>query len=212
MRVSRLARRAPGFQRNRHIDRHSLKRRRQSVGLDRSWPGRPCHSRLEQSRGTRRRRPAPSPSSPALTNPNGAQVQSLTRQTPPPNAVISRTIVVPTNSYLSVRLTEDITTKTAKPSDHFHGTIAAAVLADGMVAIPAGTPVLGRADRIRPPLPSECRNWAFFHSPSSVKYGPDSEECLTICPKVDNTSSQPGPYCSGSALGRPAAFQTGKTT
>jgi BON domain len=92
---------------------------------------------------------APSPS-PALTNPNGAQVQSLTRQIPPPNAVIAKTIMVPTNSYLSVRLIEDISTKTAKLGDQFHGTIAAAVLAEGMVAIPAGTPVLGRVVSAKP--------------------------------------------------------------
>jgi hypothetical protein len=61
---------------------------------------------------------AASPSSPALTNPNGAQVQSLTRQTPSPKTITAKTIIVPTNSYLSVRLTEGITTKTAKPGEH----------------------------------------------------------------------------------------------
>jgi hypothetical protein len=43
--------------------------------------------------------PAPSPSSPALTNPNGAQVQSLTRQTPSPQTITAKTIIVQTNAY-----------------------------------------------------------------------------------------------------------------
>jgi hypothetical protein len=94
--------------------------------------------------------PAPSPSSPALTNPNGAQVQSLTRQTPSPQTITAKTIIVQTNAYLSVRLAEGITTKTAKTGDEFHGIIAAAVLAEGMVAIPAGTPVLGRVVSAKP--------------------------------------------------------------
>jgi hypothetical protein len=94
--------------------------------------------------------PAPSANSPALTNPNGAQVQSLTRQAQSPNAIIVKPITLPASSFLSVRLTEDITTKTAKPGDHFHGTVAAAVLIEGMIAIPAGTPVLGRVISAKP--------------------------------------------------------------
>jgi hypothetical protein len=82
-------------------------------------------------------------SDPALTNPNGAQVQSLTKQAPALKTITVKTIVVPTNSPVSVRLTEDITTKTAKAGDEFHGTVAAAVLVEGMVAIPAGTPSSG---------------------------------------------------------------------
>jgi hypothetical protein len=44
----------PRSPRSRHIDRHSLKRRRQSVGLDRGRRGRWCDNRPEQSRNTRR--------------------------------------------------------------------------------------------------------------------------------------------------------------
>jgi BON domain len=94
--------------------------------------------------------PTPSQSLPALANPNGAQVQSLTKQAPAPTTITVKTIVVLTNSYLPVRLTENITTKTAKPGDQFHGIVAAAVPAEGMVAIPAGTPVLGRVVSAKP--------------------------------------------------------------
>jgi hypothetical protein len=94
--------------------------------------------------------PTPSQSLPALANPNGAQVQSLTKQAPAPKTITVKTIIVPTGSFVSVRLTEDITTKTAKPGDQFHGIVAAAVLAEGLVAIPAGTPVLGRVVSAKP--------------------------------------------------------------
>jgi BON domain len=94
--------------------------------------------------------PAPSPAAPALTNPNGAQVQALTRQAAGPQTLAAKTVTIPTSSYLSVRLIEDITTKSAQPGDHFHATLATAVLADGMVAIPAGTPVLGRVISAKP--------------------------------------------------------------
>jgi hypothetical protein len=89
-------------------------------------------------------------SDPALTNPNGAQVQSLTKQAAALKATTVKTITVQTNSTFSVRLTEDITTKTAKPADEFHGIVAAAVLVEGMVAIQAGTPVLGRVVSAKP--------------------------------------------------------------
>jgi hypothetical protein len=46
---------------------------------------------------------------------------------------------------------EPITTKTAKAGDQFHGTLAAGVSSGGMVAIPAGTSVLGRVVSAKPP-------------------------------------------------------------
>ena len=89
---------------------------------------------------------------PALANPNGAQTQRLTNEphTQPSPEIAAKTITIPVNSSIQVRLSDSITTKTAKPDDQFHGTLAAAVYADGVVAIPTGTPVLGRVVSAKP--------------------------------------------------------------
>ena len=85
---------------------------------------------------------------PALTNPDGAQAQALTKERNAPatvtQAISTSSITIPTGSLLQIRLTDPISTKTAKPGDHFHGTLAAAVSIGSMVAIPAGSSVLGR--------------------------------------------------------------------
>jgi hypothetical protein len=85
---------------------------------------------------------------PALTNPDGAQGQALTREGAAPvtvtQAISTSTITIPVGSLLQIRLVESISTKTAKPGDQFHGTLAAAVSTCSTVAIPAGTSVLGR--------------------------------------------------------------------
>jgi hypothetical protein len=66
---------------------------------------------------------------PALANPNGAQTQHLTRAAHPKPSpeIAAKTITIPVNSSIQVRLSDSITTKTAKPDDQFHGTLAAAV-------------------------------------------------------------------------------------
>ena len=89
---------------------------------------------------------------PALANPNGAQTQRLTNEphTQPSPEIAAKIITIPVNSSIQVRLSDSITTKTAKPDDQFHGTLAAAVYADGVVAIPTGTPVLGRVVSAKP--------------------------------------------------------------
>ncbi len=94
---------------------------------------------------------------PALANPNGAQTQQLSTEarTYPataaaPGAPIERTITIPANTSIQVRITDPLTSKTAKANDHFHGTVAAVVFADGALAIPVGTPVLGRVASAKP--------------------------------------------------------------
>jgi BON domain len=89
---------------------------------------------------------------PALANPNGAQTQRLTNEAraQPSQEIAAKTITIPVHSSIQVRLWDSITTKTAKADDQFHGTLAAAVYADGAVAIPTGTPVLGRVVSAKP--------------------------------------------------------------
>jgi hypothetical protein len=91
---------------------------------------------------------------PALTNPDGAQVQALTRQKVAPQAtaaISATTLTIPAGSLLQIRLVEPITTKNAKAGDQFHGTLAAAVSSDGMITIPAGTSLLWRVVSAKPP-------------------------------------------------------------
>ena len=94
---------------------------------------------------------------PALANSNGAQTQQLSTEarTYPaaaaaPGVPVERTITIPANTSIQVRITEPLTSKTAKVNDHFHGTVAAVVFADGALATPVGTPVLGRVVSAKP--------------------------------------------------------------
>jgi hypothetical protein len=92
---------------------------------------------------------------PALANPNGAQTQRLTSEArvQPSPEIAAKTITIPVHSSIQIRLSDSITTKAAKADDQFHGTLAAAVYADGAVAIPTGTPILGRVVSAKPAGP-----------------------------------------------------------
>jgi hypothetical protein len=91
---------------------------------------------------------------PALTNPEGAQAQALTKERNATGAgtqaISTIAITIPIGSLLQIRLTEPISTKTAKPGDQFNGTLAAALSANGTVAIPAGSSALGRVVSQKP--------------------------------------------------------------
>jgi hypothetical protein len=92
-----------------------------------------------------------------LANPSRAQTQQLATEArtypaaaAPPRVAVERTITIPANTSIQVRITDSLTSKTAKANDHFHGTVAAVVFADGALAIPVGTPVLGRVVSAKP--------------------------------------------------------------
>jgi len=79
----------------------------------------------------------PPPSEPA---PGPAPVSAP----PPPPQPVQRTITLATGTVIPVRLTESLNSESAQPDDTFHGTLASDLLRNGAVAIPQGTPVLGR--------------------------------------------------------------------
>lgn len=92
---------------------------------------------------------------PALSNPNGTQTQQLTTEartypTAAPVLPVEKTITIPANTYIQVRISDPLTTKTSKANDQFHATVAAVVFAGGALAIPVGTPVLGRVVSAKP--------------------------------------------------------------
>jgi len=74
---------------------------------------------------------------PALANPSGAQTQQLSTE--------ARTYPTPAAAPGA-----PLERKTAKANDHFHGTVATVVFADGALAIPVGTPVVGRVVSAKP--------------------------------------------------------------
>lgn len=63
---------------------------------------------------------------------------------PKPPAPVARTVSVPSGTSLPVRLADALDSATTQTGQIIHGTLAADVIADNMVAIPRGTAVTGR--------------------------------------------------------------------
>jgi hypothetical protein len=63
---------------------------------------------------------------------------------PQPPAPVARTVSVAAGSSLPIRLADALDSATTQTGQVIHGTLAADVIADNMVAIPRGTPVTGR--------------------------------------------------------------------
>lgn len=63
---------------------------------------------------------------------------------PPPPQPVVKTVTVPAGTIIPVRITEDLSSKTAQPNQVFHGTLASDLIADGMIAALHGTSVTGR--------------------------------------------------------------------
>ncbi len=72
--------------------------------------------------------------------------------TPEPKPVLSnqrtqqtsRMVSLPEGTAIPVRIADEITTKTAKPGDAWHGTTSASIASSGYTLIPFGAPVTGR--------------------------------------------------------------------
>ncbi len=80
---------------------------------------------------------------------NNLDVAAAAAPPPPPapkpaEATVSRTITLPPETVLSVRMEDELSSKTARANDTFRGTIASSVAQDGFTLIPVGTPVTGR--------------------------------------------------------------------
>src|SRR5208337_1907855 len=61
----------------------------------------------------------------------------------PPKPVV-KTVTLPAGTIIPVRITEELSSKSAQPNDVFHGSIAGNVEYWGVVAIPEGSTVIGR--------------------------------------------------------------------
>ncbi len=61
-----------------------------------------------------------------------------------PPAPVERAITAPVGTGISVRITEELSSKTAQDGEPFSGTVTRDVVADGFTVIPAGSAVSGR--------------------------------------------------------------------
>jgi hypothetical protein len=101
----------------------------------------------------RHHRPNPNPPSdqqamtqpePAPPSPPQEAAPAAPAQPPPPPAPVVRNVTVAAGTSLPIRLADALDSATTQTGQVIHGTLAADVIADNMVAIPRGTPVTGR--------------------------------------------------------------------
>jgi hypothetical protein len=63
---------------------------------------------------------------------------------PPPPQPVAKTVTIPAGTIIPVRISDDLSSKTAQPNQTFHGSLAGDLIADGMVAVPHGASIDGR--------------------------------------------------------------------
>lgn len=59
---------------------------------------------------------------------------------------------IPTGTFLQIRLTQPISTATAKPKDPVNAVLISPVILDGQIAIPAGAKISGQVKEVKKPL------------------------------------------------------------
>jgi hypothetical protein len=110
-------------------------------------PPPPKPERRHPRRETAQRQQAMNEPPPAQTPPP-APPQEAVRTVPPepprPPAPVARTVSVDAGTSLPIRLTDALDSATTQTGQIIHGTLAADIIADGMVAVPRGTTVTGR--------------------------------------------------------------------
>jgi len=106
-------------------------------------------------------RPAPAPvvrhdsTSAPMPAPQQAQqapapvVQQAPPPPPPPPAPVVHNITLPAGTSIPVRITQTLDSASTQTGDKFTGVIASDILQDGLVVLPAGTPVTGRVDEAK---------------------------------------------------------------
>jgi len=96
--------------------------------------------------------PAPNgqPTSQPAAPPPPTPVEVATRPAPSePPAPAFRTITLPPDTTLPVRLNQTLDSATTQTGDVFNGVIASDVIVDGIVVLPQGTPVSGRVAAVQ---------------------------------------------------------------
>lgn len=88
---------------------------------------------------------------PPAPAPTPAPVQQAAPAPPPPPPPppqppqpVAKTVTIPAGTVIPVRITDDLSSKTAQPNQSFRASLATDLVADGMVAIPRGASITGR--------------------------------------------------------------------
>ncbi|HEY4047082.1 MAG TPA: BON domain-containing protein [Acidobacteriaceae bacterium] len=91
---------------------------------------------------------SPPPSDPPQqTPPPGPQepVQTVAPPPPaPPPAPVVKTVTLAAGTVIPIRMTDTLDSATTQPNTTFHGSLAADLIVDGMIAAPRGSNVVGR--------------------------------------------------------------------
>ena len=88
--------------------------------------------------------PAPDPQQPAPTPAAPVPPPQAPPPPPAPPKPVVKQVTLPAGTVIPIRVTETLDSKTAQANDVFHGSLAGDLGAEGVVAIPHGSPVMGR--------------------------------------------------------------------
>lgn len=94
------------------------------------------------------RQPMPPPSQPQPQQQAPAPVMQQAPPPPPPAPVV-RNLTLAAGTTIPVRITQTLDSATTQTGDKFTGVIASDIVENGMVVLPAGTPVTGRVDEAK---------------------------------------------------------------
>lgn len=95
------------------------------------------------------RQQAPIERTPPSQIPANGQVSQAVRPAPAPPKPVFSDVTVPAGYAIAVRITQTIDSTDAQEGQSFSGVVANDVMADGVVAIPAGTRVAGKVDAVQ---------------------------------------------------------------
>ncbi|MDR3796751.1 MAG: BON domain-containing protein [Terracidiphilus sp.] len=84
------------------------------------------------------------PPTPAVSQATAQPEPSSPPPPPSPPKPVVKTVTLPAGTIIPVRITEELSSKSAEPNDVFHGSIAGNVEFLGVVTIPEGSFVIGR--------------------------------------------------------------------
>lgn len=120
----------------------------------------------------------------------------VSRPAPPPPPAF-RDVTVPSGTPISVRVTQTLSSANAQIGDSFSGVVTSDVVADGVTAIPAGTPVRGRV--------SDVQEAAHYKGNSLL-----SVQLIGVSPRGNHLSINSAPYTlQGKGRGKNTAEKVG---
>jgi hypothetical protein len=88
--------------------------------------------------------PQPQPAEAQAPVPVAAPAPQAPPAPPPPPKPVVKEVTLPEGTVIPIRVTETLDSKTAQANDVFHGSLAGDLGSQGVIAIPHGSPVMGR--------------------------------------------------------------------